>query len=496
MNNPPFILDNHLSIEQVNDLVVGNRKVVLAEAALQRVRASRAYLERKIATSDRPIYGVNTGFGSLCDTLIPDADLALLQMNLLRSHACGTGDFVPEEIVRIMLLLKVLGLIQGYSGVQVDTVIRLLDFFNAHISPVVYTQGSLGASGDLAPLAHLCLPLIGEGEVWYQGSRISGEMMLQKMQWTPITLGAKEGLALINGTQFMTAYAVHTLSRAKRLGIWADAIATLSLEAFDGRPDAFHPGIHRIRPHQGQVAVAQRINYWLSESKHAEEPKKQVQDPYSLRCIPQIHGASWDALNHAWQVIELEINAVSDNPNVLSEEELVISGGNFHGQPLALVLDYLALALAEWASVSERRLYLLISGQRGLPAFLTPKAGLHSGFMIVQYAAASVVSLNKQLASPASVDSIVSSNGQEDHVSMGANAAWKTFRILCNAENVLGMELLAATQALEFKKPIQIASPLAKIWEDLRTHIPFIQEDTMMQPHMEKAANFIRSREL
>ena len=423
-----YISSDLLSIDQIESIVIQDLKLELSEEARANIVKCRMYLDDKLKSNEKPIYGINTGFGSLCNVKISNENLSKLQENLVKSHACGTGEEVPQEIVKIMLLLKIQSLSYGHSGVQLETVERLIDFYNNGILPVIYNQGSLGASGDLAPLAHLSLPLLGEGEVYLDGFRQPANKVLEKMGWEPITLQSKEGLALLNGTQFMSAYGVYILIKSCKLSYLADVIGAISLEGFDGRIEPFTDLIHLVRPHKGQVQTAERMRDLLEGSEIIAQEKKHVQDPYSFRCIPQVHGASKDTIDYVKRVFRTEINSVTDNPNIFASEDMIVSGGNFHGQPLALALDFLGIALAEFGSISERRTYQLISGLRELPAFLVSDPGLNSGFMIPQYTAASIVSQNKQLATPASVDSIVSSNGQEDHVSMGANAATKLYK--------------------------------------------------------------------
>jgi len=422
--------------------------------------------------------------------------LLLLQENLVMSHACGTGEKVPAEIVKLMLFLKIQSLSYGHSGVQLDTVNRLIDFFNHNILPVIYTQGSLGASGDLAPLAHLALPLIGKGEVIFEGILYSGQEILDKFSWKKITLQSKEGLALLNGTQFMSAYGVSVLQKSFKLSYLADVFGALSLDAFDGRIEPFSDLIHLVRPHNGQIKTAKKIKEILSESEIIVQDKKHLQDPYSFRCMPQVHGASKDTLNFVKNTIETEINSVTDNPNIFVKTDEIISGGNFHGQPLALGLDFLAIALAELGNISERRTFQLVSGSRGLPSFLVSNPGLNSGFMIPQYTAASIVSQNKQLATPASVDSIVSSNGQEDHVSMGANSATKVKRIVDNVETILAIELLNAVQALEFRKPLKTSPFLESLVKIYRTEVSFMEEDKVLHDEIVKTIRFIQTLEI
>ena len=480
-----------LSIEQVKDYLSYNQQVSVTFDAHQRITACRRYLDQVIAASDKPIYGINTGFGFLQQMHIDDSQLEQLQYNLLKSHACGMGAHVPLPIIRLMLMLKIKSLSYGHSGVQIETVKRLMEMHNEDILPVIFTQGSLGASGDLAPLSHLSLPLIGLGEVWYKGGIRKVAELWPELGWTPIALKSKEGLALINGTQFMAAYGLYCLLRAQRLLEVADAVGALSFDAFDGVTEPFSEPIHRIRPHAGQLLTATNMRRWLAGSELAAQAKKQVQDPYSFRCIPQVHGATRDTVSYVEQVLLTEINAVTDNPNIFPEEDLILSGGNFHGQPLALVLDFLSIAMSEIANISERRTYQLISVARGLPLFLVKDPGLHSGFMIPQYTAAGIVSENKQLCTPASVDSISSSNNQEDHVSMGANAATKCLRVIENVEKVLAIELLTATQALDFRRPIRSSPALEKIVTAFREQVSFVHEDRVLHEDMMQALAFI-----
>ena len=487
-----FISKEHLSIDLIATILKSNAKLALSESAVTAIVKCRTYLDNKMANSTKPVYGINTGFGSLCDVKINTEDLSQLQKNLVMSHACGTGEQVPQEIVRLMLLLKIQSLAYGHSGVQLKTVERLIEFYNLEIYPIIYTKGSLGASGDLAPLAHLCLPLIGMGEVAIKGEIISGENLLKKFNWEEIQLQSKEGLALLNGTQFMSAYGVWSCLQAKQLAENADSITAIAIDAFNCRLDPFHQLIHELRPHAGQLATAQNILNKLAGSEIASQEKVQVQDPYSFRCVPQVHGASKDAINYVCQVITTEINSVTDNPNVFPDEDLIISGGNFHGQPLAIALDFMAIALAELGNISERRTYQLISGTRGLPAFLVENPGLNSGFMIPQYTAASIVSENKQLCTPASVDSIVSSNGQEDHVSMGANAATKLHRVILNLQRILAIELLNAVQAIEFRRPLKSSTVVEKIISDYRKVVSRNTVDRVLAIDIQQSLSFLQ----
>jgi len=486
-----YISEQTLDFETIEKILKNNIQIALSESAKNKINHCREYLDNKIKNDPTPIYGVTTGFGALCNVSISHNELATLQKNLVMSHACGIGDEVPQEIVKLMLLLKVQSLAQGHSGVQLITVQRLVDMFNLNILPVVYQQGSLGASGDLAPLAHLSLPLLGLGEVYYNGRKCSTEEVYSELNWKPIQLHSKEGLALLNGTQFMAAYGVMTVLEAFKISKFADIIGALSLDAFDGRIEPFHPLIQTIRPHQGQIDTAKRFRELLEGSEIIKQPKVHVQDPYSFRCIPQVHGTSKDTINYVAGVINREINAVTDNPTIFPDEDLIISAGNFHGQPLAISLDSLSIAMAELGNISERRTYQLISGKRGLPPFLVAHPGLNSGFMIPQYTAASIVSQNKQLCTPASVDSIESSQGQEDHVSMGANAATKAYKVAQNTKRILAIELFNAAQALEFRRPLKTSPLLEQLVKSYRTEVPFIEEDSIMYELISRSVHFI-----
>lgn len=490
-----YISSEKITVEQVARIIESGMMIALSEDAKRRVVECREYLDRKIETSKEPVYGITTGFGSLCNVSIDKDSLSDLQRNLVMSHSCGMGDEVPAEIVRYMLFLKIQSLCYGYSGVQLSTVERLVEFFNKGIVPVVYQQGSLGASGDLAPLANMCLPLLGLGEAWLDGERITGKELNRRMGWEPVRLASKEGLALLNGTQFMSAYSVWNLIRAKRLSAWADRIAAMSIDAFDGRISPFLMPIHTIRAHKGQIDTARNIYELLQGSEIILRHKEHVQDPYSFRCVPQVHGAVKDTIDHVEKVVTTEINSATDNPVVVPEEDMIISGGNFHGEPLALVNDFLAIALSELASISQQRMYQLISGKRGLPSFLVAKPGLNSGFMIPQYAAASIVSQNKQYSTPASVDSIESSLGQEDHVSMGANAATKCAKVVVNAYEVLGIEIMASTQALEFRRPLKSSPAIEDLFARYREVVPFVDVDRVMYSDMAKSVEFLKKND-
>ena len=482
-----------LSLERIKEIIENGEKLELSPESVEAIVKCRKYLDGKMADIDRPVYGISTGFGSLCNITIPEEDLSQLQYNLVVSHACGTGDTVRPEIVKIMLLLKIQSLSYGHSGTQLLTVQRLVDMFNADIIPVVYQQGSLGASGDLAPLAHMSLPLIGLGEVLYKGSVRPSAEVWKEFGWEPVKLQSKEGLALLNGTQFMSAHAVWSLIKCERLTAWGDVIGALSLDAYDGRIEPFLPLTHQIRPHRGQIETGQIFIKLLEGSKLISREKEHVQDPYSFRCIPQVHGAVKDNLRYVRSVIEAEINSATDNPNIFPDEDMIISAGNFHGEPIAIPMDTLAIAMSELANISERRIFRLISGHRGLPKFLVAEPGLNSGFMIPQYTAASIVSQNKGLCWPASADSIPSSQGQEDHVSMGSNAATKLVRVVDNVETVLAIELFNAAQALDFRKPDTTSEILEKVMADYRKEVPFINQDTYMHPLIIKSVEFLRN---
>lgn len=485
-----------VALDQVRKCMLADAHLQLSEEVVQRIQRCRSYLEAKVSSPGKLFYGINTGFGSLCNVQISGEELKQLQVNLVQSHACGMGDEAPESIVRLMLLLKIKSLSFGYSGVQLSTVQRLVDFFNQGVYPVVYQLGSLGASGDLAPLAHLSLPLLGLGEVRYKAEKRPSASVLEELGWTAVSLGEKEGLALLNGTQFSAAYALHGILEARRLFEWANVCAALSLDAFEGLIEPFDARLHHIRPHRGQQVVAAAIRELLEGSDILGRPKSVVQDPYAFRCVPQVHGASWDAMQYVAQVVETEFNGVTDNPNIFPEEDAILSGGNFHAQPLALASDFLAIAAAELGSISERRVYQLISGQRGLPPFLTREPGLHSGLMIPQYTAAAIVSQNKQLCTPASVDSIVSSNGQEDHVSMAANAGTKLYRVLENLERLLAIELLTAAQALHFRRPLRTSARLEELINRYRRQVGPIETDRVLSDDLHRTMAFMRETAL
>ena len=488
-----YISKDWLPLERLKEILDSHAEIRLSDEAAEAIVKCRQYLDSKMEDLDRPVYGVTTGFGSLYNVTIPSDELSQLQYNLVVSHACGTGETVRPEIVKLMLFLKVQNLSYGHSGVQLITVQRLMDMFNHDILPVVYQQGSLGASGDLAPLAHMSLPLIGLGEVLYKGAVRPAAEVWAELGWEPIRLQSKEGLALLNGTQFMSAHAVWSILKSMRLSRWADRIGAMSLDAFDGRIEPFLPLTHLLRPHVGQIETGKAFCELLDGSELISRPKEHVQDPYSFRCIPQVHGAVKDNIMYVKSVIENEINSATDNPNIFPDEDKVISAGNFHGEPIAIPMDALAIAMSELASISERRTFQLINGVRGLPKYLVANPGLNSGFMIPQYTAASIVSQNKGLCWAASCDSIPSSQGQEDHVSMGSNAATKLVRVVDNVETVLAIELFNAAQALEFRRPAKSSPALEAIFEAYRKVVPFISDDTYMSPLIAASVQFLHT---
>ena len=490
-----YISPETLTFETIEAILTQKYKFALSEESKKRINDCKTYLDNKIATSDKPLYGITTGFGSLCKISISTEDLSQLQANLVMSHACSLGTPIHEEIIRLMLLLKAHALSLGKSGVQLQTVERIIDMFNHDVLPVVRELGSLGASGDLAPLANLFLPIIGEGEVFYKGKIYPAQEINKKFGWEPIALGAKEGLALLNGTQFMSSHAVYALLKAFKLAKYADIIGALSLEAYDGRIDPFLPQIHEARPHPGQIETAYNIRSLLKGSEFQKAEKTHVQDPYSFRCMPQVHGAVKDTINYGASVVEREINSVTDNPTIFMEDDLILSGGNFHGEPLALVLDFLSIAVAELGSISERRTYRLIAGDRKTPEFLVANSGLNSGFMIPQYAAAAIVSKNKQLCTPCSVDSIPSSNEQEDHVSMGGNAATKSVKVMENVERILAIELMNAAQAIDLQRPAKTSPYLEEFMAEFRSVVPFNAQDRVMYKDIENAVEFLNQGE-
>jgi len=486
------IADKELTLEDLRKFLSAHHRIELADSAKNKITANRAFLERKIAEPGARYYGINTGFGALCDVEIPEHQLEQLQANLVMSHACGMGDEVKHEVVKLMMLLKAKGLSLGYSGVTLQAVEKLLELYNNGIYPIIWEVGSLGASGDLAPLAHLTLPLMGMGWVRYKGEKRETADVLKETGIQPIQLKAKEGLALLNGTQFMSAWGCYSIMEAERVSKMADLTAAISVDAFNCQITPFHPAIQKVRNHKGQIESAAHVLQFLAGSEIAQQQKNNVQDPYSFRCVPQVHGAVKFAIGQVREVFEREINAVTDNPLIFEEEDLIMSGGNFHGEPLAIGLDYLGIAMSELASISERRTFQLISGKRGLPKFLVEDSGLNSGLMIPQYTAASIVSMNKQLATPASVDTITSSDGQEDHVSMGANAAVKTYKIVYNIEKVLAIEFMTAMQALDFRKPLKSSALIEDLKQQYRRIVPYYDKDRVIYNDIQVTVDFMR----
>ena len=490
-----FNPEEKLTLAKIQEIIDKKMTLALGDEAKRRIEKCRNYLNHKMESQKEPIYGVTTGFGSLCNISISKEQLSQLQKNLVMSHACGVGDEVPAEVVRLMLLLKAQNFCFGYSGAQLQTVQRLIDCYNDDVLPVVYQQGSLGASGDLCPLANLMLPaILGMGDVYWHGRRCDVQEVYAAKGWQPIELQSKEGLALLNGTQFMSSYAVWSLLKARRLSCQADMVLSLSLDAFDGRIEPFYECLHMVRPHKGQLETAAAVRDWLEGSELIKRHKEHVQDPYSFRCAPQVHGAAKDTIRYVESVVETEINSTTDNPIVLPDEDMVISGGHFHGEPLAMVLDFLAIAVAELGAISERRTYQLIDAKRGLPSFLVAKPGLNSGFMIPQYAAAAIVSQSKQLCTPCSVDSIPSSQNQEDLVSMGGNAATKCYRVCENTERVLAIELFNAAQALDFRhqQGLKSSPKVEQMVAEYRKEVNFVDIDEVMYKHIHASVRFLQ----
>jgi len=492
MKNNFDISKKKMFLSDIRTLLSDGKKIRLSSSAITKIKKSRTFLTKEVLKKNSLIYGVNTGFGSLCGAPINKDDINILQRNLILSHACGTGDKIPDQIVKIILLLKIRSLSFGYSGVRLELIQELIDYYNNDFLPIIYEQGSLGASGDLAPLAHLSLPLLGQGEVSFNGVKMSAKKALKKINKRPITLSFKEGLALLNGTQFMTAYGIWCLLEAEKLYYLSNIISSVSLESFSCSKNPFDPLVSKIRPHEGQKITSKLILKILQGSSTFFNNKKYVQDPYSFRCIPQVHGATLDVIKHVQSVFNIEINSVTDNPNICSESQKIISAGNFHGQVLALSMDYLSLSLSEIGSISERRVFKLISGERGLPSYLINNPGLNSGFMITQYTAASIASQNKQYSTPASVDSIVSSNGQEDHVSMGANSATKLHKIVENVNTILAIELLNASQAISFREE-KSSDFIQSFIETYRGDVSIIKKDRVLNSDIEKTISFINN---
>lgn len=491
-----LINGSNLDLVYFRKIVLEYEEVKIDDSSKKNVEKAREYVEQVIK-SEKAVYGINTGFGKLSDVSIDKCDLAKLQENLIKSHACGVGEVFSEKIVRGMLLLRVNALIKGYSGIRLEVIEKMVEFLNKRVTPVVFSKGSLGASGDLAPLSHMALPIIGLGEVFYQGVRLSACEGLKRAKIEKISsLEAKEGLSLINGTQAMTSVAALAIMESKNLIDLSQYNLAMTMQALNGIIDVFDHKIHELRNQDGQIEVSRKMLDILADSRlMTKQSELRVQDAYSLRCSPQVIGASLDAINYCENILVKEMNAVTDNPLVFAAENQVISAGNFHGQPLALAMDFLAIAISELANISERRLERLVNAalSNGLPPFLVKKPGINSGFMIVQYSAASLVSENKVLCHPASVDSIPSSANQEDHVSMGTIAARKALEVIENTTNVLAMELFTAIQAVDFKGHQLLSSKTKKIYEMFRTHIPFIDDDVIMYEKIHKAIEIVKS---
>ncbi|SFB08627.1 MULTISPECIES: histidine ammonia-lyase [unclassified Bacillus (in: firmicutes)] len=485
-----------LTLAEVKKVIFENQKVVAFEESMDVVQKSRNAVER-IVKDGKVVYGINTGFGKFSDVLIDQEHVRDLQLNLIRSHACGMGEPFPETVAKAMILLRANALLKGYSGVRPELIEALLSLLNANIIPVIPQQGSLGASGDLAPLSHLALVLIGEGEVFYKGSRMESQQALQQEGIFPITLEAKEGLALINGTQAMTGMGVVAYLEAEQLAFQSEWIAAMTMEGLNGITDAFAEEIHIARGYRQQIETAERMRGYLKDSRLTTvQGEVRVQDAYSLRCIPQVHGASWQALDYVKEKLEIEMNAATDNPLIFDDGEKIISGGNFHGQPIAFAMDFMKIAVAELANISERRIERLVNPQlNDLPAFLSPEPGLQSGAMIMQYAAASLVSENKTLAHPASVDSIPSSANQEDHVSMGTIAARHAYQIIQNARRVIAIELICALQAVEYRGVEKMARRTRLFFDEGRKRIPSITKDRIFSKDIETAADWLSQLE-
>ncbi len=490
-----------LTIEQLKRICIDNEEIYISKKSLQAVQESRQAVDR-IVTDKKTVYGITTGFGKFSDVIIDEKDVEDLQLNLIRSHACGIGNPFPEVVSRAMIVLRLNALLKGFSGVRPVLVELLAELVNKHVHPVIPQQGSLGASGDLAPLSHLALVLIGEGEVHDDnGKAVEAASVLKKKGITPITLQAKEGLALINGTQAMVAMGVINYIEAEKLAYDSEWISAIMIESMEGIIDAFHPAIQEARGYPQQIDVAERMRNWLDGSKLiTRQGEKRVQDAYSIRCIPQVHGASWQALDYVKEKLEIEANAATDNPLIFDGGELVISGGNFHGQPIAFAMDFLKIAVAELANISERRIERLVNPQlNDLPPFLSPEPGLQSGAMIMQYAAASLVSENKTLAHPASVDSIPSSANQEDHVSMGTIASRHAGMIIQNSRRVLAIECICALQAVEYKGIEKMSPKLRQKWDQMRQVVPSITKDRVFSKDIEavnKALNPITEQDI
>ncbi|MGP8305771.1 histidine ammonia-lyase [Vibrio sp. YIC-376] len=485
---------DRLNLDIVNGIADGSIKAELCEEALDKINASRRNVDI-IAASDKAVYGINTGFGPLCDTQISPEETHLLQKNLLITHAVGVGEPIAKPISKLMLITKVHALSQGYSGIRLEVVQRMLTFIELDLIPVVPEQGSVGASGDLAPLSHLFLPLIGEGEFWQGDSIIPAAQALREHGLEPLELHAKEGLALINGTQFILSHAITALTKMRYLLDLADLAGAMSIEGMQGSGSPFREELHLTRAFAGNIEVAARMRRFFKDSENMASHANcvRVQDPYSLRCIPQVHGASRNAYNHLKELAEIEMNSVTDNPIVISAEE-AISGGSFHGQPLAMVLDYASIAAAELGNISDRRCYLLLEGLHGLPRLLTSSGGLNSGMMIPQYATAALVTENKSLCFPPSADSVPTSMGQEDHVSMGSISGRKLNQILGNLEKIFGIELMYAAQAIEFRRPNKCSDLIEENFQIIREKVAKLEEDRLLKPDIDAMIKLVKTQ--
>lgn len=483
-----------LNLDIVNDIANGKVAAELSPQAIEQINQSRQNVD-KMASSDKAVYGINTGFGPLCDTQISPEETHLLQKNLLITHAVGVGEPITKDISKLMLITKVHALSQGFSGIRLEVVERMLAFIELDLIPVVPEQGSVGASGDLAPLSHLFLPLLGEGEFWQDGKTVPAIDLLKANNLEPLELHAKEGLALINGTQFILSHAITALTKMRYLLDLADMTGAMSIEGMQGSSSPFRAELHATRAFVGNVEVADRMRAFLKDSQNmaSHENCDRVQDPYSLRCIPQVHGASRNAYYHLKELAEIEMNSVTDNPIVISSEE-AISGGSFHGQPLAMVLDYASIAAAELGNISDRRCYLLLEGLHGLPRLLTTSGGLNSGMMIPQYATAALVTENKSLCFPPSADSVPTSMGQEDHVSMGSISGRKLNQILGNLEKILAIELMYAAQAIEFRRPNKCSDVIEHNFNVIRAKVAKLEEDRLLKPDIDAIIHMVKTQ--
>jgi histidine ammonia-lyase len=485
---------DQLSVAKIFGILKGEIKAVITEEAIAKIKTCRSKVD-VMSNGNKAVYGVNTGFGPLCDVQISASETSLLQKNLILTHAVGVGKPIDKQLSKIMMITKVHALCQGFSGIRYEVIERIIYFIENDLLPVVPEQGSVGASGDLAPLSHLFLPLIGEGEFWNEDKIVSAKEILEKHQLIPIELAAKEGLALINGTQFILAHAIKGLDTMQYLLDLADVAGAMSIEGYQGSSSPFREELHAIRPYQGTIEVAKRMRQLFNNSENmaSHESCVRVQDPYSMRCIPQVHGASRNAFYHLMELATIEMNSVTDNPIILSETE-AISGGNFHGQPLAMVLDYASLAASELGNISDRRCFLLLEGKFGLPRLLTESGGLNSGFMIPQYTTAALVTENKSLCFPPSADSIPTSLGQEDHVSMGSISGRKFNQILENIEKIFAIELLYAAQALEFRRPYKFSAITEDNYGIIRAKVAKLNEDRLLKDDINNMINLVKSR--